>query len=120
MKQWKPKFIEESKVPVWLSRIAPIEIWAINLGPFVFCKGTLTEDVRIHETIHYQQQLELLFVFHWALYLLFWLVSMIKYRSSVVAYMNNPFEIEAYMNEKNDDYLIVRKRYAWIKYVCNR
>ena len=102
MKLWKPKFIEHSRVPIWLSKVAPIEIWAIN--------------DKTHETIHYQQQLELLFVFHWALYFLFWVIGMIRFRSGMMAYFNNPFEIEAYKNEADIDYLATRKRYSWIKY----
>ena len=35
MKHWKPLFIENSKIPVWLSYIAPIDIGAITLGPIV-------------------------------------------------------------------------------------
>jgi hypothetical protein len=119
MKHWKPKFIEHSRIPIWLSKVAPIDIWAINLGPFVWCRGTLTEEDKIHETIHYQQQLELLFIGQWLLYLFFWLWNLALYRSGVIAYMNNPFEAEAYIGEKKEDYLFIRKRYAWVKYVFN-
>ena len=93
---WKPKFIEHSRVPIWLSNVD-----------------------RTHETIHYQQQLELLFVFHWALYFLFWVVGMIRFRNGAIAYFNNPFEIEAYKNEADIDYLATRKRYSWIKHVTD-
>ena len=88
MKNWKPIFIENSKVPGWLSHVAPIDIWAINLGPFV-----------------------------WILYVLFWLWNLVLYRNGAVAYMNNPFELEAYANDNKDDYLLTRKRYSWVKYV---
>ena len=87
MKLWKPKFIENSRVPGWLSKVAPINIWAISLGPFVWCKGDLSE------------------------------IGVVKYRNGAISYLNNPFEIEAYTNETDDTYLITRKRYAWIKYV---
>jgi len=119
MKHWKPKFIENSRVPVWLSKVAPIEIWAINIGPVVWCKGKLTDSDKTHETVHYQQQLELLFVFHWVLYFLFWVMGMVRFRSGAIAYFNNPFEIEAYKNEADVDYLATRKRYSWIKYVTD-
>ena len=71
MKNWKPILIENSKVPVWLSYLSPIDIWAINFGPFVWCRGVMNERTKVHETIHYQQQLELLFVGQWILYVLF-------------------------------------------------
>ena len=39
MKNWKPIFIENSKIPVLLSYIAPITIYAISFGPFVASGG---------------------------------------------------------------------------------
>jgi hypothetical protein len=114
MKLWKPKFFENSRLPGILSKVAPINIWAISFGTFVWCKGALSETDKRHETIHYQQQLELLFVFQWVLYFVFYLVGLAKYRNGLLAYINNPFEVEAYDNEKNEDYLLVRKRYSWL------
>ena len=119
MKTWTPHYIENSRVPAVLSYIAPIDIWAISLGPFVWCRGVLSERTKRHETLHYQQQLELLFVGQWVLYVLFWLWNLILCRNGAVAYMNNPFELEAYANDSKDDYLLTRKRYSWIKYVFN-
>ena len=43
MKNLKPIFIENSKLPVWLSKIAPIDVWAFSAGPFVVCRGKLSE-----------------------------------------------------------------------------
>ena len=120
MKQWKPKFIENSKFPVWLSKITPIEVWAVNIGPFVWCKGRMSESDKVHETIHYQQQLELLFVFQWALYFLFYIVGWLRFGNGLLAYLNNPFEIEAYDNEKNENYLLTRKRYSWAKHIFSQ
>jgi len=114
MKLWEPKFFENSRLPGILSKVAPINIWAISFGTFVWCKGTLSKTDKRHETIHYQQQLELLFVFQWVLYFVFYLVGLAKYRNGLLAYLNNPFEVEAYDNEKNEDYLLVRKRYSWL------
>ena len=116
MKNWKPWAFEDSKIPTWLSKIAPIDIWAISLGPFVFCKEKLSEETRRHETIHFQQQLEMLFVFQWILYGLFWLIGYVKYRDGKEAYYKNPFEQEAYINEYVDNYLSKRERFSWRKY----
>ena len=116
MKTWKPKYINNSKVPIWLSKIAPINIWAISFAFWVWCRGKMSETTKRHETIHFQQQLELLFVFQWILYGLFWIVGFIKYRDSKKAYHQNIFEQEAYDNEKNTNYLFNRKRYSWWKY----
>ena len=112
-----PIFIEDSKLPVLLSYVAPIDIWAISIGPFVWCRGKLSPVSRRHETIHYRQQLELLFVGHWLLYGLFWLKNVIKHRDGRKAYHEIPFEKEAYANEMDENYLDNRELYAWKKYV---
>ena len=130
LKECKPQIYSNSRVPGWLSKISPIEIYAISFGCWVWCRGNLdlnkiagktrtaaaAETVR-HETIHFQQQLELLFVFQWLLYGLFWLIGQVKYRDGSKAYYESPFEREAYQNDKDEDYLKNRKRYAWVRYI---
>ena len=112
-----PIFKEHSKIPALLSKVSPIEIGAISLGLFVFARAKLSETTKLHETIHYKQWLELGFVGFLILYPLFWLVLRIKYRSGKKAYVRNPFEREAYRNEADEDYLINRRPYAWVKYI---
>ena len=114
-----PIFIENSKVPVWLSKIVPIDVYALSFSVFVWCRGLMSERTKNHETIHYRQQLEMLFVFQWVLYGLFHIVGLVRYRSGQDAYYENPFEREAYNNDTNLNYLDSRKPYAWIKYVCS-
>ena len=116
----KPFMIENSKVPVFLSYFAPITIWAISFGPFVWCRGVMSETTRRHETIHFQQQLEMLFVFQLIAYGLFWLFNVVKYRDGAKAYREIPFEREAYSNEKKFTYLEKRKRYAWVSYIDSK
>ena len=116
MKQWKPWFFENSRFPVWLSKVVPIDVWAVNIGPFVWCKGTLSDRDKRHETIHYQQQLELLFIGQWLLYFLFYVVNYVRYRDGLLAYIHNPFEIEAYSSENDEGYLITRPRWNWVKW----
>ena len=117
IKLWEPKYIENSIVPKILSIFSPIEIWAINIGPFVWCRGKLTKTTKRHEAIHFQQQLELLFVIHWILYVIFWMRGLLVYRGGSSAYINSPFEREAYDNERKYTYLRKRKRYAWVSYI---
>ena len=116
----KPIFIENSKVPVWLSYLAPIDIWAISFGLWVWCRGELSEETRRHETIHYQQQIELLFIGQWLLYGIFWLAGLVRFRDGKKAYYRNPFEVEAYTHDKDEDYLLSRKRFAWVKHMFSR
>lgn len=70
-----------------------------------------------HETIHFRQQLELLFVFHWLLYGSFYIVSRLKGQRHYIGYRYNPFELEAYGNDGNEDYLRQRKPFAWVRYL---
>ena len=113
----KPIVFENSKIPVWLSKISPIEISALSLACFVFARGKMNKTTRRHETIHYHQQLELLFVFQWVLYALFWLFGLVRYRSPELAYRENPFEREAYSNAKKTTYLDKRPLWNWRHYI---
>jgi len=116
MRHWKPLFFENSKVPVWLSKLAPIEIYAISFAFFVWGCKELDDRMRRHETIHYQQQLELLFVGQWLLYGIFWLRGYVKYRDGKKAYYQCPFEQEAYKNQYDENYFEIRKRYNWLQH----
>lgn len=120
MKNIFPIFVENSRLPVILSRVAPIDIWAISLGFFVFCRGEMSDETKNHETIHYKQWVELLFVGFLILYPLFWIVGLLRYRDGTMAYMNIPFEIEAYQHDQDLEYLSRRKSYSWVKYVWRK
>ncbi len=70
-----------------------------------------------HEKIHFWQQVELLFLFHWILYALFYLVGRLHGQCHYIAYRYNPFEIEAFENDVNKNYLKTRTPFAWVRYV---
>ena len=114
-----PIFIEDSKVPVFLSYFAPIKIWAINIGPFVWCRGKISEAVKQHESIHWAQQKELLIIGFYLLYAFFYFKSLIRLglKQGKTAYRGIPFEMESYRNEHVKDYLKIRKRYEWLRYI---
>ena len=129
-KNWKPIFIEDSKIPVWLSKIAPLNIGAITLFFLVFSRGKMDETTKRHETTHFQQTLETLIVGLIFLYLLDWLWGLIKYRkdwegqksrrgreytsAANKAYHHIRAEQEAYSNEADVNYLQNRKRWRWV------
>lgn len=115
-----PLFYENSKLPVHLSKIVPIDVYAFSFAIWVVCRGEMSEKTKNHETIHYKQQLEMLFVFQWIMYGLFHLWGLIKYRNGQEAYYENPFEREAYDNDQDLDYLKERKHYSWVKYIWKR
>lgn len=114
----KPFFFENSKVPVWLSKFAPITISAITLGPFVFSRGVLSEKTKRHETIHYQQYLETLFIGFLLIYIYDFLYAALiaKKGFSRDAYLAIRFEQEAWGNHDDVDYLKKRKRFNWLSY----
>ena len=112
-----PVFIENSKLPIWLSKLAPIDISAITLGPFVFSRTEISPVTRNHETIHWQQYKETLIFGFLLLYVIFYIIGLLKYRSTTLAYYNIPFEREAYHNDEDFGYTFHRKRWAWVKYL---
>ena len=80
---------------------------------FVFCvyktdKYLHDLSYRNHEYIHYLQQVELLFVFHWLLY---------SYFAIARSYGENPFEKEAFKHEKDTSYHLYRPWYNWRKFI---
>ncbi len=112
MKYW---VYENSKIPQMLSLF--INIWAITLYPFIICKGKMEQRTRTHEIIHLYQQRELLVIGFYFLYVVFWVVELVKTKSFDEAYRRIPFEKEAYANEENVVYPINRKAYSWLRYL---
>ncbi len=115
MKDWKPIFIENSKIPIWLSYFAPIEIGAITLGFIVLSRGEMSERTKRHETIHFQQFLETGFLGFLCLYLWDYVLGYANYKNGSLAYLEIRAEKEAYENDINENYLSERKRWAWLK-----
>lgn len=112
----KPWFFENSKLVTFLQWFSPIQIGAITLGPFVFSKGIINEGTKNHEAIHWQQYIEMGIIGFIPLYLIYWLIGIIKYKNKDKAYMQIPFEQEAYENHSNPAYNLQRKRWGWLKY----
>lgn len=69
-----------------------------------------------HERIHIRQQLELLILPFFVLYIGEWLILVWKYKNRDRAYRNISFEKEAYSQANNLNYLRQRKPYYWIRY----
>ncbi len=112
-----PIIFENSKIPVWLSKVSPIEIGAISLGIAVFARGKLLAHEVLHETIHYRQWRELGFVFFPILYGWFWLRNRMRGMDGQTAYYEIPFEREAYTYEGDEDYLERRQHFQWLHFL---
>lgn len=91
----------------------------LTFYPFIFLKTASLKTNRVllnHERIHLQQQLELLIVPFYIIYVLEFLRGLIRYKNRVEAYRNISFEREAYANEKDLAYLRTRPLFSFIWY----
>ena len=89
---------------------------AITLAPFVFYNvDTLPERTLRHETIHLYQQLFLLVVPFYVLYILFWLLGLLRYRNHGRAYRAIPFERSAYRLESRRDLRWSTMAFDWLR-----
>ncbi len=70
-----------------------------------------------HERIHHRQQLELLILPFYILYLLNYIRNRFIFPDHHTAYLNIIFEREAYANDMNLEYLKERKRFAFRFYI---
>tara|TARA_B100000287_G_C20224357_1_gene619435 strand:- start:127 stop:507 length:381 start_codon:yes stop_codon:yes gene_type:complete len=116
------KVIKNSKIPKYLSIF--INIYAITIFPFIIFSDKGNVVTLNHERIHIRQQLELLVVGFYFLYVIFWLIGLLKNIKSQdrfqLAYSYIPFEKEAYANEKEFIYILHRKPYSWIEYIGDK
>ena len=81
---------------------------AMAIFPFIFTRSEVGKLTLNHEKIHFAQQKELLIIFFYLLYAVFYLLY---------GYKNSPFEKEAYRNGYNLKYLEKRKLFSWVKYL---
>ncbi|WP_417289851.1 hypothetical protein [Corallibacter sp.] len=99
--------------------IVPKGYVGITIYPFVFLKyKALKKDAVLlnHEKIHLKQQLELLIIPFYLLYLIEFFIRLVQYKNMYAAYKNISFEREAYVNEKDLDYLKTRPFYTFVSY----
>lgn len=88
---------------------------AITLFPFVFYNGDVLSDSTLrHETIHLYQQAALLVVPFYLLYLIFWLIGMVRYRNWDRAYCAIPFEHSAYRLESQKSLSAKTMAFDWL------
>lgn len=95
------------------------KIAGIALCPFIIVRSERHKHNPIlinHEKIHIRQQLELLVLPFYILYVGNYLANLWVYRNRYLAYKNISFEKEAYENEWNTSYLEERKWGSFWKY----
>ena len=92
----------------------------LTFFPFVFLKRKdLCYDAVLlnHERIHLKQQLELLILPFYIIYLIEFLVRLMLYKNWDLAYKNISFEREAYKHESQIEYLLNRPFWSFLKYL---
>lgn len=90
---------------------------AMTIWPFIFARKELKPVDINHESIHGEQQKELLILPFYILYVLEYIIKFLITFNNKTAYHSISFEQEAYINEENFNYISNRKHYCWIKYI---
>ena len=114
----KPIIFNNSRVPTWLSKVAPIQIHAITIGPLIFCRGVISEKTKRHETIHCLQYYETFYIGFLLVYLydFLWAAIIKKKGFSRDAYLAIRFEQEAHHCDDYATYTETREPFAWLDY----
>ncbi|MFN8323923.1 MAG: hypothetical protein U0T74_14760 [Chitinophagales bacterium] len=102
---------------ILVTRFVPYS--AMALYPFILVKREeMKQNVILihHEKIHHRQQLELLIVPFYLLYLFNYLFNLLRYRNHYKAYREIIFEREAFQMDNDLDYLSRRKMFAFVKF----
>jgi len=100
------------------TRFVPYSAMAIY--PFILVKRKeFSENAELinHERIHHRQQLELLIIPFYLIYLLNYLFNLLRYRNHYKAYREIVFEREAFALDSDLDYLNKRKLYSFLSFI---
>jgi len=91
-----------------------MKVGGITLFPFIILRKKYKKNKIIlnHESIHLEQQKELLVVGFYIWYLVEWIIRLFMRGN---AYKSISFEKEAYTNQRDLNYLKTRKRYNWLR-----
>ena len=103
--------------------IFPSTFNALAVWPFIILRepALRSDSVLIHhERIHLRQQLELLWVFFFIIYMTEFLAKIIIYRQPKLAYRNISFEREAYENEYDLNYVRNKPLWSFVGYIFER
>lgn len=97
-----------------------LKVSAMALFPFILIqRPQFKHDQKLirHETIHLYQELELIIIPFYIIYLFNYLINLCRYRDHDKAYFHIMFEREAYQREADINYLKHRPFWAWIKFI---
>ena len=81
---------------------------------FVRKNAIINDSFIRHETVHWEQQKEMLIVLFYLWYVVEYIIRLIAYRSHNKAYKSIMFEKEAYTLEHNESMFDAREHYDWL------
>lgn len=93
---------------------------AITLFPFIILNNTAQKQNHTlinHEKIHLHQQAELLIVIFYLWYVTEYIIRFAQFGNHGLAYRNISFEREAYFHESENNYLIRRPLFGFMKFL---
>lgn len=97
-----------------------MKLGGIAMFPFIIINSNLSIErqsvLTNHELIHIRQQIELLVIPFYILYLANYLMNRFKYKTHQEAYRNIIFEREAFKEEEDFNYLSGRVMWNFLKY----
>lgn len=105
--------------PLLLRYLAGRYVNAMAIWPIILVRNIETKESIVtinHEKIHIRQQVELLVLPFYILYLFYYLKYRILGHSHIQSYYLIPFEKEAYHHESDLEYLSNRKWLAWLAF----
>ena len=86
------------------------------IWPFIFIESKQFNRILRHEQIHFKQMNEMLVIPFYVLYVLNFIINLIRYKFNIkMAYYNISFEREAYRGQYMKNYLQKRERFSWVK-----
>ena len=100
--------------------VPSLKVNGMTLFPFILVRERSLKHNPVlinHEKIHLYQQLELLIFPFYFLYLVNYLLNLVRYRNHFQAYKNIVFEREAYARESDLSYIKSRGIWSWIKFL---
>lgn len=92
----------------------------LTVFPFIIIRDKKKKNLEVlinHEKIHIRQQLELLVIPFFVWYGMEFLIRWIQFKDKSEAYRNISFEREAYLNEKDPNYLKQRSFYKFLSHI---